>query len=65
MELAALTAVVLMAFQLSLSHWFYLYLPWFFPFVALWLLLPESAHKASESRQSAANSATRSGTPEL
>jgi hypothetical protein len=30
-ELAALTATVLMAFQLSLSHWFYLYLPWFFP----------------------------------
>ncbi len=56
-ELAALTAAVLMAFQLSLSHWFYLYLPWFFPFVALWLLLPESAHRASESRQSAANSA--------
>ena len=64
-ELAALTAAVLMAFQLSLSHWFYLYLPWFFPFVALWLLLPESAHQASESRQSAANSATTSGTPEV
>ena len=39
-ELAALTAAVLMAFQLSLSHWFYLYLPWFLPFVVLWLLLP-------------------------
>jgi hypothetical protein len=39
-ELAAFTAAILMAFQLSLSHWFYLYLPWFFPFVALWLLLP-------------------------
>jgi hypothetical protein len=40
-ELAALTAAVLLAFQLSLSHWFYLYLPWLFPFVMLWLLLPE------------------------
>jgi len=39
-ELAALTAAVLIAFQLSLTHWFYLYLPWFFPFVILWLLLP-------------------------
>ncbi|MEX2613137.1 MAG: hypothetical protein WD380_06140, partial [Gaiellaceae bacterium] len=39
-ELAALTAAVLIAFQLSLTHWFYLYLPWFFPFVMLWLLLP-------------------------
>ena len=41
-ELAALTAAVLVAFQLALTHWFYLYLPWVFPFVALWLLLPES-----------------------
>jgi len=40
-QLAALTAAVLVAFQLSLSHWFYLYLPWFAPFVALWLLLPD------------------------
>jgi hypothetical protein len=39
-ELAALTAAVLIAFQLSLTHWFYLYLPWVFPFVVLWLLLP-------------------------
>ena len=41
-ELAALTAAVLVAFQLALTHWFYLYLPWVFPFVALWLLLPGS-----------------------
>ena len=40
-ELASLTAAILVAFQLSLTHWFYLYVPWFFPFVALWLLLPE------------------------
>ena len=39
-ELAALTAAVLLAFQLSLTHWFYLYLPWFLPFVFVWLLLP-------------------------
>jgi hypothetical protein len=38
--LAALTAAVLVAFQLSLTHWFYLYLPWVLPFVLLWLLLP-------------------------
>lgn len=40
-ELAALTAALLVAFQLALTHWFYLYLPWVFPFVALWLLLPQ------------------------
>ena len=42
-ELAALTAAVLIAFQLALTHWFYLYLPWVFPFIALWLLLPQDA----------------------
>ena len=41
LELAALTAAVLVAFQLTLTHWFYLYLPWLFPFVVLWLLLPD------------------------
>ena len=42
-ELAALTAAVLLVFQLSLTHWFYLYLPWFLPFVLIWLLLPREA----------------------
>ena len=41
-ELAALTAAVLVAFQLTLTHWFYLYLPWVVPFVLLWLLLPQA-----------------------
>jgi len=39
-ELAALTAAILVAFQVALTHWFYLYLPWVLPFLALWLLLP-------------------------
>ena len=34
LQLAALTAALIVAFQLVLTHWFYLYLPWFFPFVA-------------------------------
>jgi hypothetical protein len=42
-ELAALTAAVLVAFQLALTHWFYLYVPWVLPFVALWLFLPGQA----------------------
>ena len=41
LQLAALTAALLVAFQLTLTHWFYLYLPWVAPFVFLWLLLPE------------------------
>ncbi len=40
LELAALTAAVLLAFELVLTHWFYFYLPWVLPFVALALFLP-------------------------
>ena len=46
-QLAALTAAVLVAFQLSLTHWFYLYLPWVAPFVLLWLLLPRDQETSS------------------
>jgi hypothetical protein len=38
LQLAALTAAVLIGFELTLTHWFYLYIPWFFPFVAFALL---------------------------
>ena len=34
LQLAALTAALLIGFELVLTHWFYLYLPWFFPFAA-------------------------------
>ena len=49
-RLAALTAALLIGFELVLTHWFYLYIPWFFPFVALALLAPEPARpKPAES----------------
>ena len=38
LELAALTAALLIGFELTLTHWFYLYIPWFFPFVAFVVL---------------------------
>ncbi len=38
LQMAAFTAAVLVGFELVLTHWFYLYLPWFFPFVAFALL---------------------------
>ena len=38
LQLAALTGALVIAFELVLTHWFYLYIPWFFPFVALALL---------------------------
>jgi hypothetical protein len=49
-ELAALTSAVLVAFQLTLTHWFYLYLPWVVPFVLLWLLLPQPDAQETETR---------------
>ncbi len=40
LQLAALTAVLLAGFELVLTHWFYAYLAWFFPFVAFAVLSP-------------------------
>jgi hypothetical protein len=36
--LAALSAAILIALQLGVTHWFYLYVPWFFPLVMLALV---------------------------
>jgi hypothetical protein len=38
LRMAALTGAVLVGFELVLTHWSYLYLPWFFPFVAMALV---------------------------
>ncbi len=40
LRLAAFTGLLLVGFELVLTHWFYLYLPWFFPFVVLALVAP-------------------------
>jgi hypothetical protein len=37
-DVAALAAAVTIAFQLGLTHWFYLYIVWFFPLVTFALL---------------------------
>ena len=38
LRLAAFTAVLLIGFESVLTYWFYLYLPWFFPFAAFALV---------------------------
>ena len=43
LRMAALTAAVLIGFEIVLTHWSYLYLPWFFPFVILALIAPAPA----------------------
>ncbi|MDQ2980840.1 MAG: hypothetical protein M3R26_00750 [Actinomycetota bacterium] len=48
LQLAALTAALLIGFELVLTHWFYLYLPWFFPFVAFVVLVPRAAEAPVE-----------------
>ena len=54
LQLAALTAALLLGFQLVLTHWFYLYLPWFFPFAAFAVLAPMARREpvpVSETRE--------------
>jgi hypothetical protein len=43
LQLAALTGALLIGFELVLTHWFYLYIPWFFPFAAFALLAGTAA----------------------
>ena len=40
LQLAALTAALLIGFEVVLTHWSYLYLPWFLPFAAFAVLAP-------------------------
>lgn len=50
--LAALCAAILIALQLGVTHWFYLYIAWFFPLVMLALLStarPPGPHPAPRS----------------
>jgi hypothetical protein len=37
-EVGAMGAAILIAFQLCLTHWFYLYIPWFFPMLSVALI---------------------------
>ena len=49
MTLAALAAAVLIALQLTVDHWFYLYLVWFAPLVWVALLTPAPAGGSARS----------------
>ncbi len=42
LQFAALTGALLIGFEIVLTHWSYLYVPWFFPFVAFALLASPS-----------------------
>jgi hypothetical protein len=47
LQLAALTGALVIGFELVQTHWFYLYLPWFFPFVAFAVLAPAAPEPAA------------------
>ena len=53
--LAAACAAIVIAVQLGVEHWFYLYIPWFFPLVMIALLGVRTARPApSAARRGAA-----------
>ena len=53
-RLAALSAAVVIAFQLTVNYWFYTYVIWFEPFVFLALLLSTNEKTALDSSQRSA-----------
>jgi hypothetical protein len=50
LQLVALTGVLLLGFELVMTHWHYLYIPWFFPFVLLAGLWPDTPPAAAAHR---------------
>jgi hypothetical protein len=62
LQLAALAAAVMVALQLALSHWFYLYIVWWFPlaFAAIMLAMPAPSPARSSSR-----APTRKSSPDI
>jgi hypothetical protein len=61
--LGAACAAVIIATQLGIEHWFYLYMPWFFPLVMIALLGRFSAHGSPPA--AAASESARSNQPAL
>lgn len=51
-RLAAFSAALIIAFELALSHWFYLYIVWFEPFIFLALLLATNEKTALDGEKS-------------
>jgi hypothetical protein len=58
--LAAAAAAILIALQLGIEHWFYLYIPWFFPLVMVALLARSGGLTPSSARGACASEPARS-----
>jgi hypothetical protein len=61
--LGAACAAILLALELCLEHWFYLYIPWFFPLVML-AVLGRFGAPVLRWRTDAASEPARSSRPE-
>jgi hypothetical protein len=61
--LAAGCAAILIGVQLAVEHWFYLYIPWFFPLVMI-AVLGSQAAAPLRARKGEASEAARSSRPE-
>ena len=60
-QLAALTGALLIGFEIVLTHWSCLYIPWFFPFVAFVVLAPRERPPAPEPPQEEARELVAAG----
>jgi len=60
-RLAALSAAIVIAFQLTVNYWFYTYVIWFEPFIFLALLLSTNEKSALDSSQPSAVSDQQDG----
>ena len=61
LQLAALTAALLIGFELALTHWFYLYIPWFFPFAIFVVLAPRRQRQTPSNDESQAREIVPAG----
>jgi len=59
-QVAALGAALLIALQITLHHWFYLYIVWFYPLLLIALALLEGAPSRTAATSSAAEPGPRS-----
>jgi len=63
LQLTALTGMLIAGFELVLTHWFYLYIPWFFPFVVAAMLMPRVEPPAEPEEQEPSGSEQRELVP--
>jgi hypothetical protein len=51
LQLAALTAALLAAFELVQTYWLYTYIPWYYPFAAITILAPAALKHARRAEE--------------